>query len=127
MPGFRPSPSLRRPILFACLLLGAAALSGCLTLTGGGDDAPRGEWAKAGADSARAARDLSACQADARRAGGSEARVNQDIAATRGDDWQRSGSYAANVSQMNERGAVRERQYVASCMRAKGYTQPAAK
>jgi hypothetical protein len=127
MLGFRSLPPPRRPIRLACALLGAAALAGCLTLTGGGDDAPRGEWAKAGADSARTARDLSACQADARRTGGSESRINQDIAATRGDDWQRSGSYAANVSQMNERTAVRERQYVAACMKAKGYAQPAAK
>jgi predicted small secreted protein len=111
----------------AGVALASAALAGCLTLTGGGDDAPRGEWAKAGADGARTSRDLSACQADARRAGGSESRINQDIAAARGDDWQRSGSYTSNVSQMNERGAARERQYVGACMRAKGYTQPAAK
>jgi len=127
MSQFGSSSPPHRLVRAAGAILAAGILTGCLTLTGGGDDAPRGEWAKAGADGARTARDLSACQADARRAGGSESRINQDIAATRGDDWQRSGSYAANVSQMNERGAVRERQYVAACMRAKGYAQPAAK
>jgi hypothetical protein len=125
MPGF--------PLFFRVLrrwggvALTCLALAGCLTLTGGGDDAPRGEWAKADADSARTARDLSACQSDARRAAGPESRINQDIAAARGDDWQRSGSYSANVSQMGERSAARERQYVAACMKAKGYTQPAAR
>lgn len=103
------------------------ALAGCLTFTGGADDTKRGEWSKADADSARTARDLSACQIDARRAAGPEGNINQDIAAARGDDWKRSGSYSSNVSQMGSRNVAREGQYVAACMKAKGYIQPAAK
>ncbi|MGQ0675594.1 MAG: hypothetical protein ACT4N4_05840 [Rhodospirillales bacterium] len=127
MPDFLPSPLPSRLARAAGAMLACLALAGCLTLTGGGDGAPRGEWVKADADSQRTARDLSACQIDARRAAGPEAKINQDIAAARGEDWQRSGSYAANVSQMGERGAARERQYVAACMKAKGYAQPAAR
>lgn len=127
MSDFRPSRLPRVLIGAAGVALACLALAGCLTLTGGGGGAPRGEWVKADADNARTARDLSACQIDARRAAGPEARINQDIAAARGDDWQRSGSYGANVSQMGERGAARERQYVAACMKAMGYTQPAAR
>jgi hypothetical protein len=127
MPRFLLFPFPRRLARAAGAALICAALSGCLTFTGGADDTPRGEWAKADTDSARTARDLSACQIDARRAAGPEGRINQDIAAARGEDWQRSGSYSANVSQMGERSAARERQYVAACMKAKGYTQPAAR
>lgn len=127
MPGFRSLPVPRRLACAAGAALCCLALAGCLTLTGGGDDTKRGEWAKAGADSARTARDLSACQIDARRAAGPEGNINQDIAAARGDDWKRSGSYGSNVSQMGARNAAREGQYVAACMKAKGYTQPAAR
>lgn len=123
--------SVFRPFLFPPRLARAAGaalccltLAGCLTLTGGGDDTKRGEWAKADADSARTARDLSACQIDARRAAGPEGNINQDIAAARGDDWKRSGSYTSNVSQMGQRNAAREGQYAAACMKAKGYKQP---
>ncbi len=127
MPGFLPLLVPPRLAHAACAVLCCLALAGCLTLTGGGDDTKRGEWAKADADSARTTRDLSACQSDARRAAGPEANINQDIAAARGDDWKRSGSYSSNVSQMGQRNAAREGQYVAACMKAKGYTQPGAR
>ena len=122
----RNAARIRRPGLPA-LALGALAclsLAGCYTVTGGGDNAPRGEWAKPDTDGAKTARDLSACQIDARRTGGTDARIDQDIAASRGEDWQRSGSYSANLAQLRDSNAARERQYVAACMKAKGYIQP---
>ncbi len=105
----------------ACL-----ALAGCYTVTGGGDNTSRGEWAKPDTDSAKTARELSACQIESRRIAGADSRIDQDIAAARGEDWQRSGSYSANMAQMNESVAIRQRQYVASCMKAKGFSQPGA-
>ena len=100
----------------AALLL-ALAPAACFQATSG-------QWAKEGVDSAVVAHDQAVCQREARQLAGAEAHIDQDIIASRGEDWQRTGSYAGNVAQMNESNAARERAMVDRCMRAQGYIQP---
>lgn len=86
-----------------------------------------GEWFKPGVESGATTRALSQCQTEARALGREEGKIDQDITASRGSDWQMTGSYGANTSQMADSNAKRQATYVDRCMKAKGFTQPAAK
>jgi hypothetical protein len=107
---------------FAALAGRLAAAIFCL-LPAACFQASGGEWAKQGVDGNIAARDLGLCQREARLQAGAEAKIDQDIIASRGTDWQRTGSYAGNVDQLNASNATRERDMVARCMKSKGYAQ----
>ena len=107
-------------ITIVCISI-SATLSGCFQ-----SGPSSGEWVKQGVDGSMTARDLSYCQREARLVTREESKIDQDIIASRGSDWQTTGSYNANVAQMRDRSAVREREMVGRCMRNRGYSQGVA-
>ena len=83
--------------------------------------APSGNWTKAGADEAAAAREYEDCRAMATTAVRTDADIDQDILATRGGDWQRAGIVRQQARTMQEHTRDRRAAVVDACMRAKGF------
>jgi hypothetical protein len=101
----------------AALALHAAfvlVLAGC---AGGGD------WTKAGADEATAAREYQDCRDLAATAVRTDADIDQDILATRGSDLQRSGAVRAQSQATRDQTRDRAATIVTKCMAAKGFAR----
>ncbi|HVB16611.1 MAG TPA: hypothetical protein VNF04_08775 [Stellaceae bacterium] len=92
----------------------AALLAGC---------AASGGWSKPGADQRATTGAYQDCQAVAATAVDTQANIDQDILVSRGNDLQRSGVVRGGTRVMHERTRHRSAAIVASCMKAKGFSQ----
>jgi len=100
-----------------CCWIGLALLlAGCATASG--------NWTKAGADAAAAARDYQECRELAADAVKTDVAIDQDILATRQSDWQRAAIVRVDARNMREETGDRAARIAASCMRAKGFAKP---
>lgn len=94
--------------------LGLALLAGCGSGSAG--------WVRGGADEAATAREYRDCRELAATATSVDADIDQDIMATRGSDRERSSVVRRGTDTMRETTRDRAAAIVASCMRAKGFS-----
>ena len=99
----------------------AASLCAILLLVLAGCGGGAGNWAKAGADEAMAAREYQDCQDLAGTAVRTDADIDQDIAAARSEDRQRAGVVRVQTQTTHEQTRDRAGAIVAACMKAKGF------
>ena len=86
-------------------------------------DAPRGDWAKPGADAGATSSAYQECLSLAGTATRSDSDIEQDIAASRGSDLQHSPVVREQSRMTTEGNSERADAILASCMQAKGFTR----
>ena len=86
-------------------------------------DAPRGDWAKPGADAAATSSAYQECLSLVGTATRTDSDIEQDIAASRGSDLQHSPVVREQSRMTTEGNRERADAMLASCMQAKGFTR----